>query len=118
MKFLASPSLPHENIITTRKVAGRLCFHRRHSVNWEGAGRQHQMHHGIGHMVGYPPLNIRPGDLPSPISDLGTFSLDIRPGTYPLLVTPGGDHWRSVQTCLFGDLIPLNRNNIWWWQLN
>ena len=26
--------------------------------------------------------------------------------TYPLLVASGGDHWRPVQTCSFGDLAP------------
>ena len=45
------------------------------------------MHHGIGHMVGHhTPPDIRIGD-PRP----------------PLLVTSGGDHWRAVQTCTFGD---------------
>ena len=36
------------------------------------------MHHGIAHMVGYPP----PGDLPP-----------------HLLLTSGGHHWRFFQTC-------------------
>ena len=68
------------------------------------------MHHGISHMVGSPPekpgragersggvhspLDIRPGE--------PFFPPDIRPGDPPL-VTPGGDHWRPLQTCSFGD---------------
>ena len=31
------------------------------------------------------------------------------------LMTPGGDHWRPVQTCSFEDQSPLS--DIWWWQL-
>ena len=59
--------------------------------------RQHQMHPGIGYIVGcpwtHPLLEIRPGDLAS--------NLDIKPCDLPLPVTYDGDHWRPVQTFSF-----------------
>ena len=47
------------------------------------------MHHGIGHIAGYPS--------PPQTSDLGT---------YPLLLISGGHHCRPVQTCSLEDLPP------------
>ena len=52
------------------------------------------MHHGIGHMVGYPSLWI---------SNVGTYP---PPGTSDLLLTSGGHQWRLVQTCSLEDLPP------------
>ena len=48
------------------------------------------MYHGISHMEGYPLGNVRWG-----MANHQTWE--------PLLVTSGGDHWRPVQTCSFGD---------------
>ena len=62
------------------------------------------MHHGICHMVGYAlPWYIRHWDLPPLTLNLMTYPLDIRTLDLPLLVTSGGDPWRPVQTCSFGD---------------
>ena len=68
----------------------------------------HYMHHGIGHIVGYPQT-----------SDLGT---------YPPMLTSGGDHWRPDQTCSLEDLHPTSTggrhcicsysfHSLWWGHL-
>ena len=59
--------------------------------SWGWRGQVHHIHHGIGHIVGYP---LTP---PPRTSDLGTYPL-------PLLLTSGGHHTRHVHTCFLADL--------------
>ena len=77
------------------------------------------MHHGIGYMVGCSHGHKTWGPTPW-TSDLRTYPLSSNGhqtwGPTHLLVTSGGDHWRPVQTYLFGDPIPLPHDS-WWWQL-
>ena len=65
-------------------------------LTWPGGGGagagKYQIYHGIGHMLIYP--SKRSCRLPSS----GKGQVD-----YPLLVTPGGDYQRPVQTCPFGE---------------
>ena len=58
------------------------------------------MHHGIGHMVWYPLLDIGPRDL--------SRTLDLV--TCPLLVTSGGDYWRPHQILHLGTYSPQQRH--------
>ena len=54
-------------------------------------GQYHQMHHGIVPIAGYlSPPQVQVEYAPR------------HQTRDPLLVTSGGDHWRPVQTCLFG----------------
>ena len=56
------------------------------------------MHHGIGHIVGYTPGKGQVGYTPQ-----------LQTWEPPLLVTSGGEHWRPLQICSFGDLTPTTR---------
>ena len=84
-------------VFTARqRSCGKVLFHRCLSVIlFEGA--KHQIHHGIGHMVGYP-QGIRPR---APPSDPWT-PMDIRPGE-PL---SSDIWWWSLETC--------SKMFIWW----
>ena len=71
------------------------------------------MHHGIGHMIGYPGI-LYLWDTISPLAYLNplwdTFPLwNTLPPVHQMLLASDGHHWNSVQTCSFEALPPTTR---------
>ena len=79
-------------------------IHRRLSVHKALVKGVGNMHHGIGHMVGYPPPKK------GMVVPLTLWTSDLGP-------LAGGIWWWSLETRSNFFILGLPRSNIWWWPL-